>query len=70
MVLAWDGGRLEDLKAGGLSLELLPNPKTWMQPEATKNYKQVEGDHRFSSGHPAMRALNPRVSAIHCGFAR
>jgi hypothetical protein len=70
MVLAWDGGRLEALQAGGLSLELLPDPKTIEQPDRLAAYKQVQGDHRFSSGHPAMRALNPRVSAIHCGFAR
>jgi hypothetical protein len=69
MVLSWDGGRLETLKAG-LSLELQPDPATLTQPDVLNSYKQVQGDHRFSSGHPAMRALNPRVSAIHFGFAK
>jgi hypothetical protein len=51
-------------------MELLPDPTTLAQPEPMKNYKPVSGDHRFSSGHPAMRALNPRVSDIRSGFAK
>jgi hypothetical protein len=70
VVLSWDGGRLEALRAGGVGLELNPDPKTIERPEAMNSYKQVQGDHRFSSGHPAMRALNPRVSAIHYEFVK
>jgi hypothetical protein len=37
---------------------------------STKDYNQVRGDRSFSSGHPAMRALNPRVSSINCRLAQ
>jgi hypothetical protein len=36
-----------------------------LRPEVTATgapeYRQVQGDRPFSSGHPAMQALNPRV---------
>jgi hypothetical protein len=31
-------------------------------------YKQVTGDRIFSSAHPAMRALNPRVDELLLAF--
>jgi hypothetical protein len=70
VVLSWDGGRLEPLRAAGLFMQLYPDPATLAKPDMQKAYRQVQGDHSFSSGHPAMRALNPRVSSIHCWFAK
>lgn len=69
-VLSWNGGRLESLRAGGLHLELNPDESTLAQPEGRKNYRQVQGDRSFSSGHPAMQALHPRVTTIHFLFVR
>jgi hypothetical protein len=38
-------------------LRLIPDEKTSALPE----YRAVQGDRYFSSGHPAMQKLNPRV---------
>jgi hypothetical protein len=67
-VRSWNGGQLEPLKSGGVGLQLDPDPATLTQPEAQRNYHQVMGDHEFSSGHPAMQALHPRVSSITFSF--
>lgn len=69
-VLSLDGGRLEPLRVAGLSLQLDPDPATLAKPDMQKAYRQVQGDHSFSSGHPAMRSLNPRVCSMHCWFAK
>jgi len=62
-VTSWDGGRLAPLRVGGVKLSLDPGPR--LEPAlARKLYEQVQGDGFFPSSHPAMQALNPRVSLI------
>jgi Tfp pilus tip-associated adhesin PilY1 len=65
-VTSWNSGQLEKVlnRKGRLILRLLP-PGTRPTPE----YKQVQGDSDFSSGHPAMQKLAPRVYALTLQFA-
>ena len=59
---SWAGGALE--RSSGTACEL----RLTLQPEPGElddpSYDQVAGDHEFSSGHPAMKASNPKVSRL------
>lgn len=63
-VLSWEGGRLE-ASAGTpcrIIARLSPGPITTDSPSETRRANsQVTGDRSFSSAHPAMRLLNPKV---------
>lgn len=65
-VTSWNSGQLEAVlnRRGRLIIRLLPRD-TGPTPE----YRQVEGDRDFSSGHPAMQKLEPRVYALTLQFA-
>jgi|ERR1019366_9228352 hypothetical protein len=63
-VTSWDGGKLISLSAGSCRLVMFVNSLGRLGPAAQRQYDQVSGDRDFSSGHPAMQALNPRVSEI------
>jgi hypothetical protein len=65
-VTSWSGGQLEPLKSGGLGLQLEPDPATATRQPAVLH--QVMGDHEFSTGHPAMQALHPRVWYLTLSF--
>lgn len=65
-VLSWDGGTLESLNGAECQL------KIWLRPseDGSNNQmtvarqrlaNQVAKDGNYSSGHPAMQALNPQV---------
>lgn len=58
-VVSWQGGWLEKEArvCGRLMLRLRPDPLVVQSQE----WRQVGGDSEFSSGHPAMQKLNPRV---------
>ena len=66
VVLGWNGGLLEaSLQKGGRVVLLLEPAEAAATNEANmRDYGQVIGDHTFSSSHPAMLKLDPRVYAI------
>ncbi len=65
-VSAWEGGRLDSLWRGGPENKVL----VWLRlrPDSagyeSEHSREVAGDRVFSSSHPAMRALNPRVYTL------
>ena len=67
-VASWAGGRLEGAETAGCLIRVAlrpPGDGNW--PAA---WQQVVGDREFSSGHPAMQQLNPRVYMLLLGFPR
>jgi hypothetical protein len=64
-VMGWNDGRLETSLNNGGRLILRLEPADANMPE----YRQVLGDRTFSSSHPAMLKLNPRVYDIVVVFA-
>lgn len=64
--LSWSGGRLGPSSASACAVRVRLRPddsgddKPW--------YRQVIGDREFSSGHPAMQYLNPRVYEMWLDF--
>jgi len=67
-VISWEGGALERLSnpAAKLHIQLSPRP----EQSSLSLFRQVRGDRFFSSGHPAMQALNPTVWRMMILFAR
>jgi hypothetical protein len=61
-VVGWNHGRLEEMD--GMLLRLYPDRTMFASPE----YQMVVGDRDFSSGHPAMQKLNPRVYQMIISF--
>jgi hypothetical protein len=59
-VTSWAKGALEHPGAPGCSFRVNLEP-TVRSPQNRVWYNQLRGDREFSSAHPAMRALNPRV---------
>ncbi|MGA2814606.1 MAG: hypothetical protein ABSG16_24715 [Candidatus Acidiferrum sp.] len=65
-VLSWSGGALENElgqeanRAGRVILRLNCSPHQSQQPE----YRSLQGDRVFSSGHPALQKLNPTVYEV------
>jgi len=61
-VVSWSGGRLDARSSNCRErVRLLPDEATFGDPVRSRLYSQVQGDREFSSGHPAMQGLNPRV---------
>ena len=61
-VTSWLGGRLEGDDADGCSIRFRFNPDVAsLDPQTRSMLNQVTGGRDFSSGHPAMQALNPRI---------
>jgi hypothetical protein len=62
-VISWSGGRLEmaDRPACRINLYVLPR---WDGTDDSVSMSQVGSSKEFSSGHPAMQKLNPKLSAI------
>ena len=59
----WGRGRIENGNAENCAVEILFQPRR----DGTEDpgvMRQVIRGRGFSSGHPAMQALNPRVAAI------
>jgi hypothetical protein len=64
-ISAFDGGHLDTLWGGGP--DVAPTVMLRLSPAAgapDSLFSQVIGDREFSSQHPAMVALNPRVYQI------
>ena len=63
-VMSWSGGWLETIlnHKGRLIVRLLP------QSLSGPEYAQLMGDREFSSSHPAMQKLNPRVYGLTVTF--
>jgi hypothetical protein len=59
-VMSWDGGKLETAPGDRCRVRARLNPESGDEEWR----RQVLGDTEFSSGHPAMRALDPRVYEI------
>ncbi len=55
-VMSWSGGRLEPPPSSPCRTRVRLRPTAWSAMS-----HQVSGERRFSSGHPAMQALNPRT---------
>jgi hypothetical protein len=66
-VMSWSGGHLErgDTESCRLRVRLRP---TAADLEHNLSYRQVIGDREFSSGHPAMQDLNPRIYEMWLDF--
>ena len=66
-VIDWRGGRLgrPSSSGGRLLLRLAPREEDVQLP----GWRQVQGDRSFSSGHPVIERLNPRICAIILEFA-
>jgi hypothetical protein len=60
---SWSGGLLERHNIGGcrMGFRFVPPNAYTSQPELQALSRQVIGERVYSSGHPAMQALNPRV---------
>ena len=66
-VTSWDGGRLTALSSSDCKVRVWA-ASVDARGARSKWYHQVQGDRDFSSGHPAMQALNPRVSQLRMDF--
>lgn len=58
-VMSWSGGRLATAADEGCRMRLRLSPMHWSSAG-----RAVIGEREFSSGHPVMQALNPRVYEI------
>ena len=67
-VLSWGGGKLGTLTSTTCDLQMNLDSLDAPSSVRQKWVKQVTGDHELSSGHPAMQALNPRISSLRLAF--
>lgn len=66
-VISWAGGRLESRNASGCELLVQLQPAYDGSEEQTA-FRQVRSGPNFSSGHPALQRLNPRVVSLSLWF--
>lgn len=59
-IISWGGGRLAEERARGMAIMLMPDGEAY-ERVGWREAAQVDGDIEFSSGHPVMQKLNPRV---------
>ena len=67
-VISWNGGKLAILSSTICQLQMNLG---WIDASPSVGQKwsrQVTGDREFSSGHPAMQAINPRISNLRLVF--
>jgi len=63
--MRWSGGRLAEQADGPCRIRArFSPPDTARDIDGGKWYRQVGGERDFSSGHPAMQALNPVIYEI------
>ena len=66
-VMSWSGGKLA--KSGGASCEFRAGLANVGRDVTDRQLSgQVTGDHEFSSAHPAMQMLDPRVDRLYLVF--
>jgi hypothetical protein len=63
VIRSWGNGRFKDPHSGGCTLRISVSPIGGQNVEPSLA-RQVSRGREFSSGHPAMQALNPRVVSI------
>jgi hypothetical protein len=63
-VVSWRGGRLAALDAPGSRVVVRLTPYPGDDAAAWPETEEVAGEQVFSSAHPPMRRLNPRVHAL------
>jgi hypothetical protein len=63
-VTSWDGGRLRSNADAQCHWLVRVDSLPQLTPKQRALYVQVTGDRTFSSAHPAMQALNPRVGEL------
>ena len=68
-VSSWAGGRLERRETAGCRIRVALQPPGGAEGWPAV-WEQVVGDREFSSGHPVMQQLNPRVYQLVLGFSR
>jgi hypothetical protein len=68
-VASWAGGRLEREETAGCRVRMAMRPPGGAEGWPAV-WQQVLGDREFSSGHPAMKQLNPQVYQLVLGFSR
>ena len=66
-VISWAGGRLEPRKASGCTLDVQLQP-AYDGSDDEASLRQVRSGPNFSSGHPALQRLNPRVVSLSLRF--
>jgi hypothetical protein len=60
--MSWSGGRLPEQDASGCRVRLrLAVDSERTEDGRSSHFQQLIGERPFSSGHPAMQALNPSV---------
>jgi hypothetical protein len=67
-VTSWDGGKLAEANTATCSLNLNFGPENTTSEAVQNLMVQVSGDTEFSSAHPAMQKLNPKVDLIEIEF--
>jgi hypothetical protein len=70
-VMSWSGGALEgqDSKDCRVRMRVAPSWDT-LDPTSRKMIDQLHGERDFSSGHPAMRSLDPAVNELFLQYVR
>lgn len=63
VIQSWDRGLLRNADDDGCATRISLQP-TDNQPIDPAPYRQVSRGSDFSSGHPAMQAINPRVASL------
>ena len=69
VVLSWSGGRLTTAVSNDCTVGVYIQPP-YDGTEDLALMRQVRSGREYSSGHPAMQALNPRVVLLRISFAR
>lgn len=69
-VTSWRGGRLDAQDSGDCRVGICLRAESSVPFADRALYRQIIGDHNFSSGHPAMQALNPTVYWLVLGYGR
>ena len=69
-VMSWRGGRLEADDSAECHLAMRLRVESSRGKTSASLERQVRGDSAFSSGHPAMQALNPTVYELFLWYGK
>jgi hypothetical protein len=67
-VVSWSGGRLTMADGATCKINLYVQPR-WDGTDDSGSMSQVGSAKEFSSGHPAMQKLNPKLSVITISYS-
>ena len=62
-VRTWSGGTLDEASSTTCTMRARFDPAV-EGPDAEQWFRQLQGEQEFSSNHPGMQALNPRVNEV------